>query len=186
MDLPADVASIFAKQEFYSMGKYACVAVAAEKIKKLPIQLNEKATIHLVGKENQVEAFMQITKEVYDIASDSLAAMARLYRAYKTSDKYKLYLAEVDKKPVAVLASFHDENTHTLGLYNSGTLEAYRKQGLLTALAIHAVKNAPTINNVVAFLMAAQNARGVADKLGFKEYAHFISLCYGYDNAISA
>jgi hypothetical protein len=52
---------------------------------------------------------------------------------------------------------------------------------------INAVKNAPTVNSVVAFLMAEQNARGVCDKLDFKQYAHFIPLCYGYDlNAISA
>lgn len=38
-----------------------------------------------------------------------------------------------------------------------------------------------------SILMAAQNARGVCDKLGFKDYSHFIPLCYGFNlNAISA
>ncbi len=185
MDLPEAVESIFTKQKFYSMGKYTSVAVEAGKIKELPVRLNEKSAIRLVEKEDQLEAFMQITKEVYGVASASLSAMARLYSAYKTSAKIQLYLAEVDKKPVATVLSFHDKNT--VGLYHGATLEAYRKQGLLTALIINAVKNVPTANFVVAQLMAAQNARGVCDKLGFKEYAHFIPLCYGYDlNAISA
>lgn len=185
MDLPESVESIFSKQKFYSMGKYTSVAVEAERIKGFPVRLNENATIRLVERESQFEAFMQITKEVYGVASDSLSAMARLYSAYKTSNKIRLYLAEVDQKPVATVLSFYDKNT--LGLYNGATLETYRKQGLLTALIVNAVKNIPTANFVVAQLMAAQNARGVCDKLGFKEYSHFIPLCYGFDlNVISA
>lgn len=185
MDLPQPVESVFAKQGFHSMGKYTSVAVEAEKIRNLPIKLNKEATIKLVEREDQFEAFIQIAKDVYDVSSDSLSAMIRLYSAYKSSDKIKLYLAEVESKPVATLLGFHDNNT--LGLYNGATLEAYRKQGLLTALMINAVKDAPAANYVVAQLMAAQNARGVCDKLGFKEYAHFIPLCYGFDlNAISA
>lgn len=179
MDLPSSVEAIFSKQGFHSMGKYTSVAAEGEIIRNLPIKMNKNAAIHLVVKEDQFEAFMQLTKDVYGVASDSLSAMVRLYSAYKTSGKIKLYLAEVDSKPVATLLSFHDKNI--LGLYNGATLEAYRKQGILTALMIHAVKKVPTANYVIAQLMAAQNARGVCDKLGFKEYAHFIPLCYGYD-----
>jgi hypothetical protein len=185
MDLPQPVESVFAKQGFHPMGKYTSVAVEAEKVRNLPIKLNKEATIKLVETKDQFEAFMQITKDVYGIHSDSLSAMTRLYSAYKSSDKIKLYLAEVDAKPVATLLAFHDNNT--LGLYNGATLDTYRKQGLLTALMINAVKDVPAANYVVAQLMAAQNARGVCDKLGFKDYAHFIPLCYGFDiNAISA
>ncbi|MFT4060275.1 MAG: GNAT family N-acetyltransferase [Legionella sp.] len=186
IDLPQPVESIFAKQDFYPMGKYTSVAVEAKKVRNLSIKLNkEAATINLVEKEEQFEDFMQITKDVYGMPSDSLSAMTRLYSAYLFSDKIKLYLAEVESKPVATLLGFHDNDT--LGLYNGATLEAYRKQGLLTALMINAVKDAPTANYVVAQLMAAQNARGICDKLGFKEYAHFIPLCHGFDlNAISA
>ncbi len=185
MDLPQAVESIFTKQGFHSMGKYTSVAVEAEKARKLPIKLNTETTIRQVESEDQFEAFMQISKDVYGISSDSLTAMMRLYSAYKSSDKIKLYLAEVAGMPVATLLGFYNNNI--LGLYNGATLEAYRKQGLLTALMIHAVKDAPTASYVVAQLMAAQNARGVCDKLGFKEYAHFIPLCYGFDlGAISA
>ncbi|MBA2649281.1 MAG: GNAT family N-acetyltransferase [Legionella sp.] len=185
MDLPQPVESIFAKQGFYPLGKYASVAVEAEKVRNLSIKPNEETRISLVETENQFEAFMQITSEVYGMPSDSLSAMRRLYSAYRSSDKIKLYLAEMNSKPVATILGFHD--TNTLGLYNGATFEAYRKQGLLTDLMIHAVKDAPATNYVVAQLMAAQNARGVCDKLGFKEYAHFIPLCHGFDlNAISA
>ncbi len=131
MDLPQQVESVFAKQGFYPMGKYTSVAVEAEKVRSLPIKLNKEITINLVEKEGQFEAFMQITKDVYGVPSGSLSAMTRLYSAYKSSDKIKLYLAEVGSKPVATLFGFHDNNT--LGLYNGATLEAYRKQGLLTA-----------------------------------------------------
>lgn len=185
MDLSQSVESIFAKQGFYSMGKYTSVAVEAEKVRNMSIELGQKSTITLVENGDQFKAFMQITKDVYGMPSDSLSAMMRLYSAYKFSDTIKLYLAEVDKKPVATLISFHDNNT--LGLYNGATLESYRKQGLLTALMINAVKDTPTASYIVAQLMAAQNARGVCDKLGFKEYAHFIPLCHGFDlSAISA
>jgi hypothetical protein len=52
---------------------------------------------------------------------------------------------------------------------------------------MHATINEPSANYVVAQLMSAQNARGVCDQLGFKEYAQFIPLCYGFDlNTISA
>lgn len=185
MDLPQAVQSVFAEQGFYSMGKYTSVAGEAEKIRNLPIKLSKGAKIALVEREDQFEDFMQITKDVYGMSTDSLPAMTRLYSAYQSSEKVKLYLAEVESKPAATLLSFHDGNT--LGLYNGATLEAYRKQGLLTALIINAVNEVPTANDVVAQLMAAQNARGVCDKLGFKEHAHFIPLCYGFDlNAISA
>lgn len=185
MDLPQSVESMFAKQGFHSMGKYTSIAVEADKVRNLPIKLSKEATISLVESEDQFEAFMQITQDVYGMPSDSLSAMIRLYSAYKSSNKIKLYLAEVKSKPVATLLGFHDNNT--LGFYNGATLEAYRKQGLLTALIINAVKEAPTANYVVAQLMAAQNARGVCDKLGFKEYANFIPLCYGFNlDAISA
>lgn len=185
MSLPQPVESIFAKQGFYPMGKYTSVAVEAEKVRSMSIKLSDDATIRLVENEDQFEAFMQITKDVYGMPSDSLSAMKRLYSAYRFSDKIKLYLADVGSKPVATLLGFHDNDT--LGLYNGATLEAYRKQGLLTALVIKAVKDTPTAHYVVAQLMAAQNARGVCDKLGFKEYAHFIPLCHGFDlNAVSA
>ena len=185
MDLPKSVESIFAKQGFYPMGKYTSVAVEAEKVRNLPIELNKDVTISLVEREDQFEAFMQISKEVYGVPSGALSAMTRLYSAYKSSDKIKLYLAEVKSKPVATLLSFHDDDA--LGLYNGATHAAYRKQGLLTALMINAVKDVPAANFVVAQLMAAQNARGACDKLGFKDYAHFIPLCHGFDlNAISA
>jgi len=184
MDLPHPVESIFAKQGFYPMGKYTSVAVEAEKVRNLPVKLNKEATIKLVERKEQFEAFMQITKDVYGVPSDSLSAMTRLYSAYKFSDKIKLYLAEVGSNPVATLLGFHDNNT--LGLYNGATLDAYRKQGLLTALMINAVKDVPTANYVVAQLMATQNARGVCDKLGFKEYAHFIPLCFGETETVSS
>jgi len=184
-DLPQSVESVFIKHGFQSMGKYTSVAGEAKKIRSLPIKLNHKTVIHLVERDDQMEDFMQITKDVFNMPADSLSAMARLFSAYKSSDKIKLYLAVVESKPAATLLGFHDNDI--LGLYNGATLEAYRKQGLLTALIINAVKDASSANAVAAQLMAAQNARGVCDNLGFKEYAHFIPLCYGYDvNTISA
>lgn len=179
IDLPQPVESIFTKQGFQSMGKFISVAVEGEKIRSLPIKMNNSITIRLVTDDKQFKAFMQIIKNVYNLCDISLATMSRFYSAYKFSNKIKLYLAEVDSKPAATLLSFHNKNI--LGLYKGATLPAYRGQGLLTALMINAAKNVPDANYVVAQLMSAQNARGVCNNLGFKEYAHYIPLCYGYD-----
>ena len=73
------------------------------------------------------------------------------------------------------------QHQNTLGLYNGATLDSYRKRGLLTALILHAVKNASQVDYIVAQLMAAQNAKGVCDQLGFKEYSHFYPLCFGFN-----
>lgn len=177
--LPVSIDEVFNSHDLKSMGKYTSVAVERKNIQEFSSNLNKEAAIALVETDEQFKDFLEITKIVYGMSDNALPFMAHLYSAYKKSSHIKLYLASINDRPVSTLLSYQNENT--LGLYNGATLEAHRKAGLLTSLILKAVTDAPQIDYVVAQLMAAQNAKGVCDQLGFKAYSHFYPFCFGYN-----
>lgn len=179
VDMPKEVAAVFDKHGFQSMGNYLSIAVESHKIKDSKMTLLDGISIQLVETDKQFADFLHITKEVYGMPEAAAQSMARRYGAYKYSQKVKLYLALVDNKPVSTLLSY--QNNDALGLYNGATLEAYRKRGLLTNLTIHAVKEASSVDYVVAQLMASQNAKGIVDQFGGEVYSHFTPLCAGFN-----
>lgn len=179
MSVPEDIESVFTKHGFSSMGEYISIAVEGEKVRDLSINLNKDVVIQLVENDKQFFEFIQITQEVYGMPEHAVPNMSRLYSAYKYTNNIRLYLALVNGKPASTLLCYQQKNI--LGIYNGATLESYRKQGLLTALIIHALKDAPTSDYVVAQLMASQNAKGVCDQLGFKTYSHFTPFCFGFN-----
>ncbi len=178
-EIPANIQSVFEKHGFKSMGQYLSIAVERKKINDVILSVEDNTTIQRVETSSQFDDFLQITKEVYGMPDVAFEPMARLYSAWQYNNDIKLYLALVDEKPVSTLLCY--ENNKTMGLYNGATLESHRKQGLLTNLIIHAVKQVDSVDFVVAQLMASQNAKGVCDQLGFETFSHFTPLCSGFD-----
>lgn len=181
VDIPPDVAAIFTKYGFVSLGNYLSVAMQADTIRHHTATLRANMAIQLVKTQTQFADFLSINQDVYGVPEAALNSMARLYSAYQHSPNIKLYLAYVDNKPCSTLLCYTRQDT--LGLYNGATLPAFRKQGLLSNLIINALQEAPHVHYAVAQLMASQNAKGIVEQFGGKACAHFTPLCAGFNLA---
>jgi hypothetical protein len=176
--LPVEIEEVFNAHGLKSMGRYTSIALENKDRQKYLINFDKDVSINLVKTEEQFQDFLEIIKVVYGMSDDAIPLMARLYSAYKKSSNIKLYLASINNCPVSTLLSYQHGNI--LGFYDGATLETHRKKGLLTSLMLNVIKESPQIDYFVAQLMAAKNAKGVCDQLGFKEYSHFYPFCFGY------
>jgi hypothetical protein len=175
--VPNDVLNTFKKHDFFPMGEYTNVAVSAEKIRVHTT--NKNYVIKQVHTDDEFNAFMAITAEVFEIPKEGRAALNNLYGAYRTSPHIKLYLSYDNQQPVSTLLVFQENQT--LGLYNGATRTPFQKQKHLSNLIIHALHNNAESTWVVSQLMAAQQAKRIAIFFNAEIISRFTPLCRGYD-----
>jgi GNAT superfamily N-acetyltransferase len=83
-------------------------------------------------------------------------------------DRVRAYIGSVMGKPVATASAHYGAGV--VGLYGVATLPAYRRQGLATALMLHALRAARAEGISIATLYASEMGQEVYRRLGFRQY----------------
>lgn len=100
--------------------------------------------------------------------SPALGLMRALGPDHPDLDHLRIYLGWLGHRPVATAMCFHGAGV--AGLYGVATLPAYRRQGLATALTLHALREARADGYRLATLYASAMGVEVYRRLGFEVY----------------
>jgi GNAT superfamily N-acetyltransferase len=138
-----------------------------------------RAQIHVVQSSEQMVAFMRILADAFAINPQAEQQLGRLLDVWAAQGKATHLLAICDGIPVATATI--TTGSSVAGLWNGATVEAFRRQGIMTLLLQHALQIAQQRGQTraMALLMPKGMARGATQRLGFVDVMDFPFYIYG-------
>ncbi len=124
--------------------------------------------IHEAALPEELETFAALCCKTNEIASDQVPRAAKLFESGRKRGSCSHFIGYMEGVPVACLTLVHARGV--AGLWNGGTLEAYRQQGIGQAMVAHAMQVAKEkgFSHAFAFLAPAGLAQGICNRLGFQ------------------
>ena len=160
---PESFAYLLERQGFVSTGEQSVMVFKGSKISE-----NENANVLIkqITSDAQVQVYNKLLLQIFEMPQDWEAGFAEFNRESKRAG-WRLYLGYVEGKPVGTCALFSAGKVG--GIFNVGPLASCRKQGIGTALTLHALTDSIAEGNMVHTLQAGQggNAEQLYKKLGF-------------------
>ena len=116
------------------------------------------------------EAF-RIALVTNGLPEEATEPVARAYESFRPSTGARTYLATVDDTPAAASSLWCAAGV--AGLYNVGTLPAFRGRGLGRAVSLAAMADGRDLGYRVGVLQASAMGEPVYAKIGFERRCHF-------------
>lgn len=167
-ELPIEIKSDLDDKGFQFLGEFSGIAA---KLDQVNLNFNaDNIKIKCVENNEEYNIFLTITCDVFQLSDLIKKDLFDMYHSYGPNGKFIHYLGFYENEPVATLTSYKADKV--VGLYNGATLAKAQKNGLCSILVQNAIKEAINLGceYAVAQLMAPSMAKGLADKLGFKNY----------------
>ena len=119
-----------------------------------------------IRSDAEVQVFNKLTLAIFEMPPEWEAGFGEFNRE-SIQKGWRFYLGYVGGKPVGTCALFSSGKVG--GIFNVGTLPSYRKQGIGTALTLHALRDSRDEGNEVHTLQAEHggNAEHLYKKNGF-------------------
>ena len=166
-NIPETVKQELDSQGFQFIGNYYGISIDLNDMQ--PVVHSDKITVKKVSTEEEYKTYLNVLSEVMQLSDSVTQDFAELFSSYGANGKFQHYLGYYDGTPASTLTTFTVDTT--VGCYCGTTLSAFQKQGLCTAVATYALMEAKQqgCEYAVAQLMADAMAKGLTEKIGFKE-----------------
>ncbi len=117
---------------------------------------------------------ISVVCDVFQLSDSIGRDLAEMYKSYGPDGKFTHYVGLQDNEIVATGTTYIDGKV--VGLYNGATLAKVQKSGFCTALIQAAIKDAIKLNceYAIAQLMTPGMAKGLTQKMGFKQYCNLL------------
>ncbi len=133
-----------------------------------PIICEQRSDLHIVQVSSQEEfsELIRILSDSFNYSFEHVDAFVLLIKSRVYPDRFKLYLAYYNTVPVAMLMAV--QHSDITAIHCVGTLEAYRKKGISSALMNRVLLDAQQVGSRMAILSASSLAQSMYLKLGFQ------------------
>lgn len=167
-EIPEEIKLNLDENGFQFLGDFLGIAAKLDEMEFS--STNNKIEIGIVSTHKEYELFLNIMCHVFQMSEFIKNDLKEMYQSYGPQGKFKHYIGYYLGEPVSTLTTYMDGQI--VGLYNGATLADFQKNGICSALAHHAIKEAMALNckYAVSQLMTPGMAKGLSDKMGAKTY----------------
>lgn len=172
-EIPIETKKELEDQGFQSLGVFSGIAAKLDEV-NFNFNADNDIKIKCVENNDEYTKFLTIICDVFQLSESIKNDFYNMYQSYGQNGKFTHYLGFYKNEPVATLTSYIDDKV--VGLYNGATLAKAQKNGLCSILARNAIKEAKNsgCEYAVSQLMAPGMAKGLSEKLGFKNYCSLL------------
>lgn len=170
------------KEGYISGGTYLGYAQVLENISdfKIPTMPKDSPVIvKEVETEEEYQTFCTTLGQIFQFDSDTVDKYIKLMKDYGAGKTYRHVIASVDQKIVGVMSAMLRNGW--CGAWNGGVVEEARGHGVGRALCLK-LKEIGDEEEVIGYsgiLMAAANAKGLAQKFGGEKVCEIYPYLYG-------
>jgi ribosomal protein S18 acetylase RimI-like enzyme len=141
------------------------IAVDLHKINEEAVAISQLTTQRVTTQE-ELEQWIRVWE--YENSEELIRLWQTFYLKIYREDSLHLYLGTLHGKPVATSGVFFSEGVASIGPV--GTLPAYRRQGIGTAMTLTALRQARTHGYRIAVLTASPMGINTYRRIGFQQY----------------
>lgn len=168
-EMPGEIKQELADNGFQFLGDFSGIAAKLTDV-KFNGEVDEKITVKRVETPDEYNQYLTIICEVFQLTDSVKKDFHDMYQSYGPNGKFIHYLGFYENVPAATLTSYISDKV--VGLYSGATLAKVQKKGLCGTIGQVAIKEAidAGCEYAISQLMAPGMAKGVSEKVGFKEY----------------
>jgi ribosomal protein S18 acetylase RimI-like enzyme len=137
-------------------------------------QVREDLQILSLSDKKKLDDFLEVQRQRSPHSARSLTSFYTGAAPYLFSPEapLKMFIEYAQNKPVATSAAFLDAKT--VGIWNVVTLAAFRRRGIGTAMALHALFSvSDSSDRRIGVLVATKEGRSIYEKVGFQKVKDF-------------
>jgi len=152
----------------------AAMAIDLNQLNESRLQeLSERSgtEVKRVNTEEDLDKWSKVVGAAFEIDEFSYGVFHSIFKSLLETQACSFFLAEIGGEPVG--ASSSALKAGVVGIYNVGTLEEYRGNGIGQLVSLAALHEAENQGYEIGILSSTESGYNVYQKLGFKEYFRY-------------